>query len=338
MNHGVVACAAIAALAMFTAHASPSFADTPPPSAAIEEARVLYKHGVELYESGAYPAALAELERANLLAPSFRIQYSIGLVHVQMGNFASALAAFDAYLAAGGTQIPKPRRTEVDKRVAELRAKVAMLTIEANVAGTQIAIDDVVLGTTPLAAPIVVNAGRHRIAATIAGYEGETKDVSAAGTERVTVKFELKATPPVEPPPIEPPPPPVPAPTTPAPTMTAPPAPPPPIAREDTTPRGVPWVGWGIAASFGGVAVVTGVVALSASSDLRAKKAERPASAAELDAIASRAKGWALASDLCTGAAVVAAGVSLYLTLKRTPSSSVRVGVSPSAVTLGGAF
>src|SRR5262249_23789803 len=52
-------------------------------ASAMDEARAHYSKGVQLYNEGSYDAALVELERANKLAPSYRILYSIGLVKLR---------------------------------------------------------------------------------------------------------------------------------------------------------------------------------------------------------------------------------------------------------------
>jgi len=325
-------------LAALGANAADARADTSPRESAMDEAREHYKRGVALYESGSFNAALEELERANRLAPSFKIRYSMALVQLQLNDFAAALASFSEYLAQGGTQVPAARRAEVEQQIAKLRDRVATLQVTASVDGAQIAVDGVVVGTSPLASPLTINTGHHRVSASLDGYQATTKEIAPAGGERVSLRIELLPVAPAEPQPPAP----LPAPTVtatppPAPPPAAP-APPPPAPRADLEPRPVPWVAWGVAGGLGVLATASGVVALSAASDLHSKKNDGPASASDLDSLSSRAKGWALASDVFTGATVIASGVALYLTLTRNRTSIVTVGIAPNGLRLRAGF
>jgi hypothetical protein len=316
------------------------YAAADPSREAIAEARGHYKRGLEAYDAGRYDAALAEFLRADQLAPSYRILQSIGLVQVQLGDNAGAVASFERYLAEGGAQVDAATRAKTEKQIAELRGHVASILVTTRVFGATIAVDDVVAGTTPLAEPIVVNVGRRRVAASMHGYESETRVVVCAEKDKIELSFDL--VPHAEPLPSAPPsvaessPPPPPPPLFVPPTSTAParvvPSAPPQRAS-------VPWVGWAATGTLALAAGVTGAIALGALSDLHHAKDDVPSSSSELDSISSRAKAWALASDLCTASAVVVGGVSLYFTLRAAArNDAVRVGVAPGGVVLRGGF
>jgi len=85
------------------------------------------------------------------------------------------------------------------------------------------------------------------------------------------------------------------------------------------------------------VLLITGVIALSASSRLTDEKNTLPVSRGELDSSRSRMRTFALATDILGGATLVTAAVATYLTLRR-PSSSVSVGVAPGFVSITGPF
>jgi hypothetical protein len=84
-------------------------------------------------------------------------------------------------------------------------------------------------------------------------------------------------------------------------------------------------------------AVTTGIVALADTSTLRDDRTSRPTSGAELDSLSSRARAFALVSDLCTAGAVIAGGLSIYFTLRAVeprPREGVRVGVGPGTASV----
>ncbi|MGD0523805.1 MAG: PEGA domain-containing protein [Polyangiaceae bacterium] len=292
----------------------------------IEEARAHYRRGVELYDAKKYEAALVELERANSLAPTYRLLYNIALVQEQLGDAAGALRSFGSYLDAGA-DVPAVRRAEVERAMAALVVKVATVTVTSNVAGAEVSVDDGVAGTTPLAAPLRLNAGPHRLAATKDGYRPTTKAIDVVGGDRLEVPFSLEELPPPEPPP--PPPPPVIPDVAPVPPpVLAPPAPPsaPPERRPPT------WVGWAVTGALATGAVATGVAALAASRTLSGDIDDHATPASTIHGQHGTTVALAATSDVLTGTAALAAGATLYVTLtsrRHSPSAAARIDLHP---------
>lgn len=291
---------------------------TPPPAATVEEARGRYRRALQLYErEGNAEAALVELERAYDLAPNYRVLYNIGHVARFGKDYVVALGAFERYLADGGRDVPAARRTEVKQAIADLQGFIAHLRVTTEAPDMSILVDDVLVGKTPLAAPIVVNAGRHRITATRDDFS-TSEVVSVAGGDKRDVALKGKASAAPAPPqdrpaaPAEPP-----APATPP--ASAPPAhatPEPPAAQP--TPRGSPvaWIGWAATGVLAAGTAVTGGLALAASGELKKTSYSGATVPANVTSLSNRVSGLAIAADVCGGAAVAAAAVSLYLTLK----------------------
>jgi PEGA domain len=304
----VVACAL--ALAM-----SPGRALAGPSEAEVEEARTHYKHGVKLYEEGAYEAARTELERAYQLAPTYKLLYNLALVQMKLGDFAGARSSFRGYVDAAGAEIPPARRAEVDRSLAELEARVASLEITTSVGGVDITIDDRPVGSTPLPAPVRLNAGLHRLVASKEGLTTERREIELMNGDRAHVTLQLVDVP-VAPPPVAPEPPvPVPPPS----TLLVPPPPPPSVLVLPPPPpapsaRPTRWIGWTTTGVLAVGAIATGSVALVESSKLRSEvDTATPGSA--IHGTHDAAVALALASDVLTGGALVAGGLTLYWTL-----------------------
>lgn len=337
-------CAALA----LTLPSLPAFAQGAASASAQKEAASRFKNGLDLFRDGDYQAALIELRRANELAPNFTVLYNIGQVYFQLQDYPNALHSLERYLQDGGKSIDPKRRVEVEKDVEKLKARVANLDITVNVPDAEVTIDDVSVGKAPLPKTVLVSAGRHRIIVAKAGFNSVTKVVEIAGTEVQKVPIELlenkpavapvvaeakgaSAAPPLVPMPL------------------APPREPPPPARR------VPVVGWVVTGGLAAGAVVTGVLALGASSDLKAQRTSGTVTRGDLDASKSKTQTFALVTDILTGCAVVAGGVTLYFTIARGSSSDARpaaappppgafmkptmkVGVTPGGVSLLGTF
>jgi hypothetical protein len=156
-----------------------------------EEARSRYERGKQLYEEGAFDAALIEFQRAYDLAPSYKILYNIGQVHRQRNDYASALRVFERYLKEGGADIDAKRKAEVDKEIAQLKGRVATLQITTNIPGAEILVDDEPVGKTPLPQGVLVNSGKRKITASKEGRVPVSKIINVAGSDTMKIALDL---------------------------------------------------------------------------------------------------------------------------------------------------
>jgi hypothetical protein len=68
-------------------------------------------------------------------------------------------------------------------------AKLAQVTVASSLAGAEIRVDDEIVGTTPLAAPVKLPPGKHTIELRRPGYMDGYKQVNLTAGARVTVAF-----------------------------------------------------------------------------------------------------------------------------------------------------
>jgi len=285
-----------------------------PSSAQRAEARSRFHRGLELYDEGDLDAALVELMRAYELSPSYKLLFNIAQIRRQKADYVGALDAFERYLAEGDRRIPGARREKVESEIQKLKARIAQITITGS-AGAELSVDDVPRGTLPLSEPVRVNAGRRKLTLSQPGRAPINRYVDVAGAERIAVELVLPEALSAEPeraPSVLLPEPKRAAPTravTPErrPVKKAPPA--------KAPPGGVPWLPWATTAALGAGALVTGALALDASRDLEQSRNTLGADPDALDRTSRKTKNLALAADILAGAAVLAGGVSLYVTL-----------------------
>ena len=188
---------AAAVLLSFFAAAAPLAAQpaaAPPTAAAKAEAATRFKKGLDLFKDGDYQAALIEFRRAYDLAPNYQVLYNIGQVSFQLQDYPGALAALQRYLTEGGRNVPGTRRAEVERDIEKLKQRVANLEIVVNVEGADITVDDVSVGKSPLGKPLLVSAGKHRVTVARAGYTSGAKLVEIASSDSQKVDFQLTET------------------------------------------------------------------------------------------------------------------------------------------------
>lgn len=303
-----------------------------------DEARSRFQRGVELFKDNDYRAALIEFKRAYELAPNYKVLYNLGQTSLELQDYASALRAFEQYMKEGGKDVPPKRKTEVEAELAKLRTRVAKLTIEVNVEGAEVSVDDIVVGKTPLTEPLTVSAGRRKISVSKSGMTTATRTIDIAGGDVQKVPLEL-----VEPQ------------TTVVTTTTNPttgnvetttvtaPKPTivevPPQKTKNWTPV---WIGVGVTGGLAIGTAVFGVLALGQKSTFDTRVSTLGQSTKSIDDARSSTRTFALVTDVVGGAAIVAGGVTLVLALTRPTvvkeGAFVRPYFSPFGGGVAGAF
>jgi len=180
-----------------------------------------------------------------------------------------------------------------------------------------------VIGTTPVAEPVVVDVGERRVELKRSGFVSQAQTLSLAGGDRYVAQFKL-----------------VPESTADRPRSDAPVAilpPKPPAAKI----KPIVYAGYGTAGALAVGAVVTGVLGVSAAGDLKDLRATKGVTSEELDSAHDKAKTRLLVADILGAAALVTGAVTVYLHVsgsgKERPrtASDVWVKVAPSQVMLG---
>jgi hypothetical protein len=325
----ILRAAALMLAGAFLATATPALADKPKP-AELAEARTRYKKGLDLYQDGAFDAALIELQRAYELAPSYKILYNVALVDLQLNDFAGALKNFRQYLEEGGKKVDAKRRAEVDKEIEKLVGRVATVTISTNVDGAEVMVDDLKVGETPLDKPMLVSAGKRKITLSKDGYVSVSRVVVVAGGDAKTLELKLR---------------------TPAEAKAASDKKPAtsggttPKHAEESPSRPVPWLWWGITGGLAAGTTVAGVLTLGAESDLDKKK-QHPATKQALDDAASKTRTLAIVTDVFLVGTLAVGGYATYLTFfsddKADPTAEKKaawgLAVGPTSVSVAGSF
>lgn len=304
-------------------------ADGPKPQE-MAEARTRYKKGLELYQEGAFDAALIELQRAYDLAPSYKILYNIALVDLQLNDYAGALRAYRRYLDEGAKKLDAKRRAEVDKEIEKLVDRVANVTVKANVEGAEVLVDDLKVGETPLSQPLVVNAGKRKLTLNKQGYASVSRVVVVAGGDEKTLELELR-TPAQERARLDE-------------KRRTDPKQKPAEKKADEGGHPVPWLAWGVTGVLAAGTAVAGVVTLGAQSDLDDKK-KHPATKQQLDDAAGKTRTLAIVTDVLLVGTVAMGGYAAYLTFfasddkdPRAEKASLGVVVGPGSASVVGTF
>jgi len=196
----------------------------------VKEARARFKEGVDLYDKGQYEAARAKFLQAYALRRHPAILLNMGLSCLKSGRPAEA-ARYLTQFQREATSATVQEHSDADKAITEARTKDARLDVSAPT-GTEISVDDTVIGNAPLNDSVDVDPGQHTIKAKASDGTVDSRTVNPSVGQRLPVKFGSGSGAVVAavPPPVA-----TSNPEVPPPDQTAtPPSPPPPPAQPET--------------------------------------------------------------------------------------------------------
>ena len=252
-----------------------------------ERARLHFKLGVDFYREQNYRAALIEFERAYRASPHYKLLYNLGQVSIDLQEDWKAIDYFTRYLREGGDELPEARRTEVEASLERLQRRLARVTVNVNLPGAEIYIDDSRVGLSPLKEPVKISVGRRRFVAVKQGYPDAERVVDVASGDELEVDLEFKERPVV------------------AQVQTI---------KVTEAASGVSAAAWmGIATGVIGAGAITMSVLTAVAQNSYDNERKGLTTRADLENLRDDAKMKALVADIAWGATVVSAGVTAVL-------------------------
>jgi hypothetical protein len=142
-----------------------------------------------------YVAALRAYEAAYALYPDARVLYNQARALQALGRNGEALRALNRFASVADADL-KARVSGLDELRAQLRARVTEVTVSVNEPGAEVMFGNQLLGVTPLAESVLLEAGQASLRivkegffpferqVTLRGGGSETFDVTLSSTER----------------------------------------------------------------------------------------------------------------------------------------------------------
>lgn len=337
MPRRVKRCASAVVLSLsMMSMATPAFAD------AKKDAQVLFEMAVKQADAGDNAAALSSFRAAYEKFPSYKVLYNIGKVCGRMGDAPCAVRHYEQYLRDGDKDVPKARRKEVEAEIKQLSRTLAMITVKSSLTGSDVTVDDQVVGKVPLAAPIPIRGGEHKVAVVKDGAKAAERTVTVVAGESASIVLEADKDKPAAvsaaaAPKEEPKPEPKNEEEKPEP-MTA-------SARREEEPRSFPVVPWAVTGALAGATILTGVLTASAYGSYRDKREEFPVSREDLDSSQGTARDLFILTSVLGACTLVSAGIATYFTFFSSsgpsggpPPSKARIGlgVGPRGISIQG--
>jgi hypothetical protein len=152
-----------------------------------------FEQGLALYQDGNFSGALAELKAARELGGGPAVLYNMGLTYQALFRYGEAVETLQLYLveASRAGKLERERQGAVERVIAELGALIGKFSISVEPQGAQVFIDDRPI-TLVAGAPVRVVSGTHIVRATLEGHVPVQQEITIAGSQSLSVAFNLK--------------------------------------------------------------------------------------------------------------------------------------------------
>jgi hypothetical protein len=181
---------AVAFLLMFLpspARAQTTLAESLPPSA-----RAAYDSAKILLADGDYAGALLKFDQAYGEAKDARLLWNMASCEEKLRHYTKATKLLQRYLVEAGTNATADDRREAEEIIKTLDPFISKVVVTSDQPGVEIAVDDAVVGTTPLAEPIPIDQGARRIVGRKVGFVDAVKEATFTGGVVSTVILTMK--------------------------------------------------------------------------------------------------------------------------------------------------
>jgi len=254
---------------------------------ALRKGEALRSRGREEKALEEFRTSLAAYKRAYEVLPEPQIYFAIGTAEERLGMYLDAYGHYRRLLEEA-EEVGDRLRAAVEQRIEEVLLQLAVVRVTIEPEGATVFVDEREIGLAPLAEPLILEPGPHRISVRKDGFTPGSDQLQVAPGDKLERTIALKEIPKV---------------------VEAKPEPPPP-----PRPLGPPPGRSILVTSL----VVTGVLAIASTSTgvialaKHGTYSDESLTVAERQQAGDKGKTYALSSDVLLGATAVAAGFTAY--------------------------
>jgi hypothetical protein len=154
-------------------------------------AKEAYTYARMLFDNGDFTAAFAKYRLAYEQSHDPRLLYDMALCERNLRAYARMQSLLQQYEDEAGGNLSSSDRSAVDAALAAIRNIVGSVTVRVNEEGATVFVDGTPMGTTPLAAPLVLDLGKHTIVVKKPGFEPNENTIEISGGSGFQVDLSL---------------------------------------------------------------------------------------------------------------------------------------------------
>ncbi len=158
------------------------------------DAKKHFKAGNALYLAEDYAGAAVEFEESVRLYPNKNGLFNLANCYKALHRYGEALAVLARLKKELGHTLDDEIQEKAEQLAQDMRAIVAKLEIRVSPSGATVVLDGREVGTSPIAAALIVGPGEHEIVVSLEGHETERRVVRLVSGESREAVFSLEET------------------------------------------------------------------------------------------------------------------------------------------------
>jgi hypothetical protein len=123
-----------------------------------------------------------------------RLLFDMAVCERDLRAYARMQALLVRYEQEAGAGLSPAKKGEVDAALEAIRDLVGTVRVSSAEAGATVAVDGEPAGSTPLASPLLLDLGKHRLSVTKAGFDPVERVIEIVGGNEIAVSVTLVAT------------------------------------------------------------------------------------------------------------------------------------------------
>jgi hypothetical protein len=156
-----------------------------------EAARAHFKSGLEHVQHGELAAAIEAFESAYQTSPNYAVLYNLGQAYAAVGRRADAVRTLERFLVDGGERIEPERRNAVETMLERERARLGTLELAISPAEAEVFVDGR-RRASGRSGPEALDPGEHVVVARLSGYQTRVAAVELAVGQTVRLDLTLE--------------------------------------------------------------------------------------------------------------------------------------------------
>jgi hypothetical protein len=196
--------AAVAASVFFLANVALSQPAPPAPQASTSavpplsealtgDAKSAYEAARLLYGNGDYAGASFKMQRAYELSKEPRLLWNIASCEMKLRHYSKVAPLVDRYLTDAVTLLSPEEMGEAREVLRVIRAYITRVTVNVDQPDATVTVDDVVVGKSPIGAPVPVDMGPRVLRVTKDGFVPWTETKEIPGDTELVLDVHLVA-------------------------------------------------------------------------------------------------------------------------------------------------
>lgn len=154
-------------------------------------AKEAYDAAVVLLNNKDCGRAIAKYRQAYDLSQDPRLLFDIAVCERDLRAYAQMQELLLRYEREAGGEMSAGQRADVEAALAAIHNLVGTVHLTVSEEGAEVTVDSELVGTTPLATPLVVDLGQHALSVKKAGFDPAARAIEIPGGDETTIEITL---------------------------------------------------------------------------------------------------------------------------------------------------